>query len=228
LYFFRPPLPAKNAPTQSPNGFAELVWSDGTPALPTFVRNPANAAWVVLAAVQLLRHTPPDSAPAAAASYFADLIVPTMQSLRRWSRPTTGGPPPGFDPVLLRDASSVSNELLYYLAVEGAFEMATAAKSPPEKAWQSWQRELDALLRFRIVNEADGWELSPTLAAWAARTLAPTNPLRDAKVRMPSGTIPLGDCLPPTLPGDPASTTANAFDSVVDLVALLGNPEPTP
>ena len=222
--FFHKPLQAKDgSPTPA---LPELLCADGSPALPSFVRNPASAAWIILAAVQLLRHDQNNSAPANALAYYNDLVLPAMEYLRRWSSPATGGPPPGFDPVVLRDTSSVSNELQYYLAVEGAFEIAALAKREPEPSWQAWQRELDALMRFRIVNEPDGWDLSPTLAAWAAMTLAETSPLRKASVRTPSGPVLLGNCAVPALSPDPALDAPDAFDSAVDLVAQMHAPAP--
>ena len=209
---------------KTPAALPELLRTDATPALPSFLRNPANASWIVLAVVQLLRHSPPDLLSANAPAYYTELVLPSMRHLRRWSSPTTGGPSPGFDPLLLRDLSSVSNELLYYLAVEGALEAAATAKRTPEPVWQTWQRELDALLRFRIVNDAAGWDLSPTLAAWAAMTLAPADPLRKASVRTPSGVIPLADCAIPNQPPDPTLAIPNALDSAIDLVAQLHLP----
>ena len=227
LQFFYAPLLAKDSRTGTTPALPELLRTDTASALPSFVHNPASTAWIVLAVVQLARLSPPDSVPANALSNYNELVLPAMQYLRRWSTPSTGGPPPGFDPLPFRDVSSVSNELLYYLGVQGSFDMATITKQPPHPDWQSWQRELEALLRFRMVNEPDGWDLSPTLSAWAAMTLSPADPLRKAAVRTPSGLVALGDCPIPTLP--PATTTILAtpdtFDSALDLVALF---HPTP
>mgnify|MGYP000885588950 CR=1 FL=1 len=221
LQFFHAPLSAAENTAKVSAVLPELLRTDGTPVLPTFVRNPASAAWIVLAVVQVLRHSPPASVAADAPLYYSDLVLPAMRELRRWSLPASGGPSPGFDPVLFRDTSSVSNELAYYLAVDGALEVAARAKRPPEPLWQTWQRELDTMLRFRIVNETAGWDLSPTLAAWAAMTLAPENPLCKATVRTSAGAVTLRDCTIPALPLDPASADPDTFESAVDLVSFL-------
>ncbi len=229
LDFYRTILAANESPANPSAVLPELLRADGSPALPSFVRNPASAAWIVLAATQLLRHSPANAAPELASHYYEALVVPTMQYLRRWSSPATGGPSPGFDPLLLRDTSSVSNELQYYLATEGAFEIAALAKAAPGPDWQAWQRQLDALLRFRIVNEPKGWLISPTLAAWAAMTLSPTNPLCRASVRTQSGVVALGECAIPSLPPDkPLTAGPDAFDSAIDLVAILHSPDAPP
>ncbi len=228
LQFFRAPLLATEDAAKTPATLPELLHTDGTPALPSFVRNPASAAWTVLAAVQLTRHSSPEKASADAAFYYNDLVLPVMHYLRRWSLPANGGPPPGFDPVLFRDINSVSGELEYYMAVEGALELASLAKRPPEPSWQSWQRELEALLRFRIVNDASGWDLAPTLAAWASMTLAPDNPLRKATLRTSSGIVALGESVIPALPLDNSHLAPDTLDCAVDLVALLHRPARQP
>jgi len=221
MHFYRAPLGAAEDNSKAPAVLPGLLRTDGTAALPTFVHDPSSTSWVVLAVVQLLRHSPPTAASADALAYYEELILPAMHYLRRWAFPANGEPSPGFDPALFRDNSSVSNELECYLAVEGALEVAALAKRQPEPTWQTWQRELDTTLRFRMVNESDGWDLSPTLTAWAAMTLPPENPLRKAAVRTPSGKAILGEC---TLPGQLASPETAGLDtleSAVDLVALL-------
>ena len=222
LSLFRAALPGSSGKEAGPPVFPALLRADGTSATPDCIHNPADTAWLVLGAVQILRHTPPDAATAAASAFQVELIAPVLRYLRRWSNPVTGGPSPGFDPARMRDTASVSNELLYYLALAGAVETANTSKTLPEPMWLSWRRDLDALLRFRLVNEKEGWALSPWLAAWAAMTMDPRDPLREAPVRTAQGTRPLSQCTIPTIAPETTMPTPNTLAAAADIVAILG------
>ena len=224
LALFHDILPAAGGHTATPAILPALVRADGKPATPSFIHNPADAAWLVLAAVQQVRHLPPEAAGPAAAAFHTQLVTPVLRHLRRWANPATGGPPPGFDPVRLRDAGGVGNELLYYLGVAGALEIAGLAKAIPDPSWQTWRRDLEALLRFRMVNEREGWQLSPYLAAWAAMSLDERDPLCEAPVRTADGMVRLSQCPIPTLSGQPSNTTPNALAAAADLIAIFTMP----
>jgi GH15 family glucan-1,4-alpha-glucosidase len=168
-------------PNRPRGSLPAALYADGKPATPDFVLDVEEAAWLVTA---LYRHGVHLDDTARAAWWTG--VWPSVEAigdlLASWRRADTGEPLPAYQPGHWRDGITMASVLIEYAGLESAAQIAQMLRKTPPPPWFERQRELDTLIRFRLVDQAALWEVEAPLAFWMRGVVPDYHPLWSGRV----------------------------------------------
>ena len=162
--------PRADAPVPWHGTIPAAFYSNGFPALPTFLVDLQGPAWMLSTALHHMSLLDPEDATA-----FARAIAPSVaelgDGLAAWMHGGTGDLLPAFDRSALRDTVTQEGRLVVWMGLESARQLLLAAEVALPETWEQRQRALETQLRFQVLHRTSAWNIAPMLYLWLDRVL---------------------------------------------------------
>jgi len=185
-------LREKDVPGMPEGSLTAAAYSNGVEAAPHLVLDVAAPAWLLSAAE---RHGASRD-PGAEAAYLRGLwprLAAAADFLAGWKYGRSRRPLPSFSLPAMRDRAGDGLTFTVFMGLNAAIRIASTLDEEPPDQWTSRARELEALIKTRLVRPREPWRLDSVLAYWLKQEASWPPVLEASEVEVDGARVPLAE-----------------------------------